>query len=504
MSTRACRAARRHAGYRTRPARHRGTSALRATTIALLVASAFATAASANTGSAGEPGAAAAIARGAALSFPDGTHPSLDASPGALHPLATPGELLAPGQLEELLAKLPLGDLSAAQLAHYLAGLPDISVLASLHVGLLGTEELGVAALEESLRKGIETLGAGATIGELANTSELLPAVEAKLDGLLTALLGSNLGAEQQQQLSAALGALDLDQLVGALLGSAREPAQLNALSDLAGALFEELGAAPLEGLLGAPLSGGFAPTTVENVASELHTTPEAVSDELGQTAAQLPATATLLTAPVTSGKLLAVAPAVKGLALGLLGAAPGEGTGNGSGEGGGEGAAGSGEGKGGGSSSGSGSGTGGSGEGGGGGAPGAGGNGGQGSSGGAAGLTLVIDTPSGPTVPAAAAAGKKGAPRKIAILGAKTRGAVATILLRAPAAGRLILRGRGLTTSSRTLARGARVTLTVRLSRAGAARLRRHRRPLKVQLRASFKTAAGASSSTTTTLSFR
>jgi hypothetical protein len=415
---------------------------------------------------------------------------------------AAPGELLSPGQLQALLAALPLDDLSTAQLAHYLAGLENLSVLASLHVGLLGTEELGVAGLEEGLSHGIEQLGPAATIGELTNPAKLLPDVEAKLNDLLTSLLGS----AQQQDLSKALETLDLDQLVSTLLDSAKEPAQLNGLADLAGKLFQGLGSEGLEGILGgSPLTGGFAPTTVENVAHELSTTPEVVSDELGQTTKELPATATMLTAPVTGGKLLAVAPAVKRLALGLLGAASGEEAGNGSGEG-----SGSGEGKGG---SGSGEGSGGSGEGkggsgsgqGGSGAPGTGGSGGQGSGGNAGTLTLVVNLPNTQGAPSAVASpAKSTTPPKIKLLSAKTKGALATLALQAPAAGRLTLRGNGVTSSSRTVARAQRVTVNVRLSKAGVASLRHRHGRLKVKLQLSFKTTAGASSSTTTTLSFK
>jgi hypothetical protein len=420
----------------------------------------------------------------------------------AVRPLTAPGELLSAGQLQTLLAALPLNDLSAAQLAHYLAGLEDISVLASLHVGLLSTEELGLAGLEEGLRHGIEQLGATATIGELANTAELLPDIEAKLNSLLTSLLGSALGASQQQDLSEALATLNLDQLVGALLASAKEPAQLDGLTDLAGKLFEGLGPGGLEGVLGdSTLAGGFAPTTVENVARELSTTPEVLSGELGQTAEQLPATTTLLTAPVTDGKLLAVAPAVKGLALGLLGAVSGEETGNGSGEGSGTG---QGEGKGG---SGSGEGSGGSGESKGGSGSGQGGSGAPGTvgSGGNTGtLTLVVSLPSAPGAPSAVANSAKSATPKIKLLSAKTKGALATIALQAPASGRLTLHGNGVTSSSRIVARAQRVTMRLRLSKAGVASLRRHRGRLKVKLHLSFITTAGASSSATTTLSFK
>jgi hypothetical protein len=438
---------------------------------------------------------ASALASSAAPGGSDASHTTSTSAP---RPLTAPGELLSPGQLQTLLATLPLNDLSTAQLAHYLAGLEDISVLASLHVGLLGTEELGLAGLEESLSHAIEQLGPAATIGELANTATLLPDLEAKLNDLLTSLLGSALGSSQQQGLSEALTTLNLDQLIGALLASAKEPAQLSGLADLTGKLFEELGPGGLEGILGdSPLAGAFAPTTVENVARELSTTPEVLSSELGQTAAQLPATTTMLTAPVTDGKLLAVAPAVKGLALGLLGAVSGEegstgsGEGSGTGEGEGKGGSGSGEGIGGSGKGGSGSGQGGS------GAPGSGGNAGN--------LTLVVNLPSTQTAASTPASiAKNVKPPKFAILGWKTKGALATITIQVPAAGRLAMRGSGVPPSTRKVARAQRMTLKVPLSKAGVASLRHHHGRLEIKLHLSFKTAAGASSSATTTLSFR
>jgi hypothetical protein len=400
------------------------------------------------------------------------------------------GELLSVSQLDALLAGLPLGDLSAAQLAHQLATLEGVSALAGLHVGLLGGEELGATELEAGLRQGIEGLGASATLGELADTGKLLPEVEAKLDGLLTSLLGSALGVPEKQGLSEALANLDLDRLVSALLGSAKEPAQLGGLSDLADSLMQALGTGGVEGLLGAPLTSGFAASTVENAAAELGSAPETVSSELGQTAAQLPATATMLTAPVMGGKLLAIAPAVKGLAIGLLGGAGEEGgagkseTGSGSG---------SGEDKEGKTTGGNGSGQ---------GAPGAGTGGGSGGS--AGGLTLVVNLPSAQSAVATTANAVRGTKsRKIAILRAQTKGAVATIVLQAPAAGRLTLRGHGVRSSTRAVASARRVTLKVRLSRDGVASLRRRHTPLKIRLDASFEGAAGASSKATTTLTF-
>jgi hypothetical protein len=431
--------------------------------------------------------------------------------PATVGPLVAPGDLLSADELDKLLPGLPLSDLSTTQLAHYLARLEGIGALADLHVGLLGTEELGLAGLEEGLARGVEQLGGSATIGELTNSADLLPDVEGKLDGLLTALLGSALDETQQHGLSEALGTLDLDQLVGSLLGSAKEPVQLNGLSDLADGLFEKLGASTVEGLLGSTLKGQFAPTTVEDVAEELGATPEVVSDELGQTAAQLPATATMLTAPVTDGKLLAVVPAVKGLALGLLGASSDEEGNTGSGEGqggdgsgeGGDGEGGDGSGRGG-EGSGSGEGKGGQGSGAGGQGAGQGGSGGQASGASAGGVELVVNLPGAQTAISAPVSVAKAKPRGVEILRGRTKGAVATIVLQAPAAGRLTLSGSGLLSRSAKVRAAGRVTLKVRLSKAGAASLRRRGDRLRVRLRESFKPTVGASSSTTVVLAFK
>ena len=229
----------------------------------------------------------------------------------AVQPFAVPGEMLSAQELQKLLSGLSLNDLSSAQLAHYLAGLEGVSGLAGLEKGLLGGK-LGLSSLEQALREAIEQLklSKSPTLGELGNLNDLLPALEGKLGGLLETLLGSSLGTGQREALEHALGSLALDQLVGSLLGSAKseEPvlkeALLTQLSSLADALFAQLGTeGKLEGLLGSTLTKGFAPKSVKEVAEELKTTPAAVSKELGQTAAQLPETATMLTAPLADGK---------------------------------------------------------------------------------------------------------------------------------------------------------------------------------------------------------
>jgi hypothetical protein len=468
--------------------RRRATAALSTTLIAALAALPTASALA----SAGQVGS--------------GASSSTKHTAATVRSLAVPGELLATGQLEELLARLPLNSLSAAQLAHYLAGLEGVGALADLQ-GLLG-HGLGTAGVEQALAEAIAQLKLGnssATLGELADVSALLPALEGQLGGLLE-LLGSPLDAEQRAALEHTLGSLDLNQLVSSLLSSALPTGQLaTELSGLTGGLFGELPAGELSGLLGSSLAGGFAAKTEGAVAEELHSTPVAVDEALGQTSSQLPATATMLTAPLASGGLLGVAPALKGLALGLLGS-PGAGEGgNGSGEGeGGSGSGGEGSGEGGSGSGGEGSGEGGSGTGqggsgaGGGGSQGGAGEGGHGGQGGSSGgTTILVTLPSAPTSPQAASAVAKRGLGGVRILSHSVRGRLATLVLQVPSAGRVALAGRGVRSAGAYAAKAERLTLRVSLSKLAVASLRRDRHHrLRVTLRASFRPAGGSGAS--------
>lgn len=459
-----------------------GIGAMCAATAALVAITPAAALASSTSGAAGEGPATAAVT--------SATQPA-------------PGELLSSSRIEELLAGLPLGDLSAAQLAHSLAEFENIGVFAQLHVGLLG-EELGVAGLENSLTKAIEQLGPSATIGELVETTGLLPNLEGELNGLLGKILGSSLGTEQQEELAEGLHAVSLDQLLSTLLAAAHEPQQLGGLAKVAEGLFEELGSNATEGLLGAPLEAPFTPTTVEGAAEELGTTTKAVSEELGQTTTTLPADATMLTTPIKEGKLLAVAPAVKGLALGLLNGASEEegaageeeksgtetgGGGKGSQEGAGEEAG----------PSGSGQGTGGQGGSGGNATPGAGGSGGSNGP-----LTVVVNVPRNTTPSTSATAPNTAKAAAVRILSTSVKGHKATIVLQAPAAGRLQLRGSGIKSKTITVSKAGRVTVHVSLTKAGTASLHRRHGRLKVKLHASFKVSSGTTSTATRTITFR
>jgi hypothetical protein len=422
--------------------------------------------------------------------------------------LVTPGQLLSAGELQSLLATLPLNDLSAAQLAPYLAGLDSVSGLTELKVGLLGLEKkLGAKDLEQALSEAIEQLklsNPSATLGELVN---LKGPLEGRLGGLLN-LLGLLLTPEQQAALESALGSLNLsslnlDELVSSLLKSTKSTDPLaGELSSLAEGLFGELGAEhKLEGLLGgSELTSGFSAKTVKEVSEELNTTPKMVSEELGQTVAQLPETATMITAPLKNGQLAGVAPTVKGLVTGLLGdlgetpeKSKEEGSGKGSGEGTGSG---SGEGKGSGSGNGEGGKGSGSGEG-----KGSGGSGGAGSGGSGSQTTVLVTVPGASTTPSASVTAKQEV-GKVSILSHRVRGHIATVVLRVPSAGTATLAGKGVRGTRKQAARAEQLTLRVSLSRAASASLRHHRR-LPVKLQASFHSTSGSSSSAAATVVF-
>ncbi len=447
--------------------------------------------------------------------------------------LVTPGQLLSAGELQKLLAALPLSDLSAAQLAHYLAALEGISVLSELKLGLLSSKELGVVGLEESLRKAIEQLGPSATLGELVKVEDFLPqlndALEGKLGDLgLLSLLLDKLPGGGSTGLEGALGSLNLEQLVGSLLKGTTPHEQLaGELAGLAGGLFGELGAEnKLEGLLGgSELIGGFGPESVKEVAEQLNTTPGDGQRRTRANRQPAPRKRHDAHRPPEGRQARGSRPRGQRARHRRTGQRRrsaqrrrrrrrrvrrklrrrrrvrrrlrrrqrfrrrerlGEGKGSGSGEGGkgsgsGEGGKGSGEGKGG------------SGEG-----KAGGGQGGAGS-GGSSGSTTVLLTMPATSAPAPAGKQTTGT---VSILSHSVRGHVATIVLRVPAAGTATLAGKGVRGASRQAARAERLTLRASLSRAASASLRHHRR-LVVRLNASFHPTSGSSSSATVTVIF-
>jgi hypothetical protein len=91
----------------------------------------------------------------------------------------------------------------------------------------------------------------------------------------------------------------------------------------------------------------------------------------------------------------------------------------------------------------------------------------------------------------------------KVKVISAKVKGTTASLTVRVPAAGRLVVSGSGLKHAGMTVRRAGNVTVQVGLSRAGLASLHRHHR-LKVRLKASFTPSSGSGSSVSTTLTFR
>ena len=91
----------------------------------------------------------------------------------------------------------------------------------------------------------------------------------------------------------------------------------------------------------------------------------------------------------------------------------------------------------------------------------------------------------------------------EIKIVSHKVKGNVATIVLQVPGAGSITLGGAHLTKVTRKATKAGRLTLKVKLTRAGLASLHRHRGLLRVKLTVHFKPKSGANSSATASVRF-
>jgi len=388
----------------------------------------------------------------ASLAAPAGASAAV-AAPDVAQPL--PVTSIPSAEVEEALSKVPLKDLPATNLSEVVSKLPGLGVFPQ-------------GPLREALAKTIEELEAQeGTLGALDEPQELISRLEAALNGLLSGELSSLLhGHALSSVLSEALGPLNARKALAELLGSASEPEQLtervlNALTT--GALDKLLGAT----LNGEPVSAG----TVGELAARIGTTPEGLAQALGTTPSQLPASALALTAPLTSGKELAVLDAAEGVDLGTLGTArellSEAGAGGPGGSGGGTG--------------------------------GTGGPGGS-SSGASGGVTVLQGASSAQGAPSGSSAKPLG---KVKIVSRRIKGKTATLVVQVPAAGTLAATGKGLRSVGRQTDRAERVTLRLVLTRASLASLRRRRHRLKVNLVVSFKPVSGAVSKATSTVAF-
>lgn len=427
---------------------------------------------------------------------------ALPASPATANPSPTPavegggslelGALLSTGQMNELLSGLSVsagaGPVSPEALAKALAELPTL-------------QALKISGLEADLKNGLASLGSGATLEDvLKNPSALSSAVASIVENLLSPLelLGLKLpaGKSLSEELKQTLSGLEGGELLQKLLSSGSEgPAK--ALEGLLAKLPTETA----QKLLGTTLTGGsVSEETVSELAKSLGISPEELANEVGETTAQLPSTATALTAPLANGETLGVldgtSKALVDTLKSLLPTAEGseETKGGGSGSGG----AGSGE-----SGSGGGSGAGGSGESGSGGA----GNTGAGGAGGSlstnvAGPTVVVQMPQAASGGSAKTSGAKVG--RVEVISVKVDRDRATIALQVPAAGTLHLQNRDMKGLMREVAKAQRLRISVKLSKAGRRALRRHGGRLRLELMVRFKPAQGASSHASASLRFK
>ena len=358
---------------------------------------------------------------------------------------AAPSITLPPAeQVEEVLGQTPLGSLPSEQLTEKLSELPSLE-------GVEG------ATLEKAIKEVIETLtGKGATLEELLGgegakqLQEKLTEALGPLAGKLEELLGGN----PLTKLEEALKSNSVSELISKLLSGSSDPK----------ALLEEIlagiGPEELQSLLGTVLSGApVVQSTVEQVAGQLGTTPQALAEQVGKTAEELPGTAMALLAPLANGEQLGVMNGASGLTTGLI-----KGAGETVGVTGGNGAPG-----------------------------GPGGSGGSGS------------TTSPAPAPVPAPSGTAAAAGKLKVLSHSFRKHRATIVVQVPSAGALTLSGKKLKAVHREAAKAERITLHPVLTRAGASSLRRrHHRSLKVPIKVSFKPVSGAGSSATVPLVYR
>jgi hypothetical protein len=393
--------------------------------------------------------AALALACGLAALISSSPASAATASPDAAQPLSVSS--LSPAEVEQVLAGTPLKGVSTAQLSEALARLTGVGVLPA-------------GPLREALEKAIATLQEkGDTLGQLS-TPELIAEVQAVVNELLSPSqlneLSTLLGGESLSgALTEAVGSLDVSQVLEQLLGSTIGPEKL--LGQVLAAVSPET----LSTLTGSTLAGeSVLKSTVGELASKLGTTPEALAADLGTSSTELPASATALTAPLTNGRTLGVLEGTEGLDLGTLSGGT--------------------LGSGGGSSGGSG---------------GTGGTGGSGTPGGTTAVLSSVPSQSSAT-PAASA---KPTLAKLKILSRKVKGDVVTLVVQVPAAGKLLVSGRGVKKLSRQVKKAQRLTLRVVATKAEASSLHKHRRRVSLELEASFTPVSGPSSATSTKVAF-
>lgn len=370
--------------------------------------------------------------------------------PTASSAASAPSVTLPPsGEVESLLAKTPLGTLTAGKLAEVLAQAP-------------GLEHVESATLEQAVEKVLAQLTAkGATLEELLH-GEGAAKLEQTLHELLGPL-GGLLGTNPRAKIEEALSSTPAGELIGKLLGGSPEPQALLAQ------ILQSLPAEKLQQLLGSlPTGEPVVRSTVEELAHQLATTGETLAGDFGDTVEQLPGTTMTLTTPLKDGETLAAVNAAKGVTLATIKSAQET-----VGSTGGTGAPGS---------------------------PGAPGS--SGSAGSSSGSVTVTASGTQPAAPSGTVAGIKQG--KLRVISHKVKRLSATIVLEVPSAGKLTATGRGASSISRETEQAERVTLHPSLTKASTSSLRKHRhKKVTVPLKIAFKQVGGATSTVTVSLAF-
>ncbi|HXB16108.1 MAG TPA: hypothetical protein VNV44_10250 [Solirubrobacteraceae bacterium] len=348
-------------------------------------------------------------------------------------------------QVEQVLGQTPLGSLPTAELTKKLSELPAF-------------EGVEAAALEKALKEVVEALTSkGKSLEELLGGGEAAQLLQEKLEqalGVLTPQLEALLGGNPQQKLTEALESTNVSELISKLLSGSSEP------QVLIEHVLSALGPEKLQSLLGTLLSGEpFVKTTLEDLAAQLGTTPQALAEQFGKTAEQLPGTTMALVAPLANGEKLSILGNPSGVSVGVVKEA-GEAFGL---------------------------------------------TGGTGGPGGTTTVTVQGTATPPPASPAPSAAAAGATTGKLKVLSHSFRGHRATIVVQVPSAGVLSASGKGLHAIRQETAKAERVTLHPSLTRAGTASVRRHRRHgVKVPIKVSFKPVSGSASTSTVAVVYR
>lgn len=416
------------------------------------------------------------------------------------NPQASVGEVL--GSVDGLLSGLlgnqvalgqVLEGLNPEQLSTVLGGLLSREGVQSLvdqlagRLGSLGSEG------QQTLRSILTALLGSLPEGPRTVATQIQQTLEEAGDGALQAILEglrepgalSSAALERVESLLGELSTLspaELQQQLGQLLGMLNPEEASALLSSMLGTLSPTQLRSVIEGLLGG-LGSLTSTGTPEELVQATGGSLSGLAAELGTSVEGLPASLPAVTSTLGSeGPALSVLDGLGHLVLSLAGEPTATGEGASGGSGGAGGASGSG---------------------------GSGGSGGAGSTGSPAGgsgsqLSVVLNAASASPSGSASAKGKQGGQRsgRLRILNHWVRGDTATVALHVPAAGRLVVTGKGLHREARRVGHARRMVMRVKLTSAVLTSLHHHRRT-RIRMKAIFRARHGAGSMARATLTF-